>query len=71
MAAASDLEGISNYLRLHHPALAAPTIFRIYDVAKSLKRLPNEDAQGGSTALANWCWLPCLTSFYIPSARIP
>jgi len=46
MAAASDLEGISNYLRLHHPALAAPTIFRIYDAAKSLKRLPERGRSG-------------------------
>ena len=37
MAAADDLEGISNYLYLHYPSFAASTIHRLYDAAKSLR----------------------------------
>lgn len=40
MAAADDLEGIANYLWLHHPSFAASTIQRLYDAAKSLKAFP-------------------------------
>jgi plasmid stabilization system protein ParE len=41
MAAADDLEGIRNYLFLHHPSFAASTIQRLYDAAKSLKAHPH------------------------------
>ena len=40
MAAADDLEGIANYLWLHHPSFAASTLQRLYDAAKSLKAFP-------------------------------
>jgi plasmid stabilization system protein ParE len=40
MAAADDLEGISNYLHLYHPSFANSTIQRLYDAAKSLKAFP-------------------------------
>jgi plasmid stabilization system protein ParE len=40
MAAADDLEGISNYLYLHQPSFAASTIQRLYDAARSLKQFP-------------------------------
>jgi toxin ParE1/3/4 len=40
MAAADDLEGISNYLHLHHPSFANSTIQRLYDAARSLKQFP-------------------------------
>lgn len=40
MAAANDLEEISNYLYLHHPSFAASTIQRLYAAAKSLKEFP-------------------------------
>ena len=40
MAAADDLEEISNYLYLHHPSFAASTIQRLYNSAKSLKQFP-------------------------------
>jgi plasmid stabilization system protein ParE len=40
MAAADDLEGIANYLYLHHSAFAASTPQRLYDAAKSLKAFP-------------------------------
>lgn len=46
MAAASDLEEISNYLRLHYPLLAASPVLRIYDASKSLKRLPERGRPG-------------------------
>jgi len=41
MAAADDLEGISNYLYLLHPSFAAATIQRLYNAAKSLKTHPH------------------------------
>jgi plasmid stabilization system protein ParE len=40
MAAADDLEGVGNYLYLHHPSFAASTIQRLYASAKSLKQFP-------------------------------
>jgi len=40
MAAADDLEGIANYLYLHHPSFAASTLKRLYGAAKSLKSFP-------------------------------
>ena len=40
MAAADDLEGIANYLWLHHPSFAASTLQRLYDAARSLKAFP-------------------------------
>jgi toxin ParE1/3/4 len=40
IAAADDLEAISNYLYLHHPSFAASTIQRLYARAKSLKEFP-------------------------------
>jgi addiction module RelE/StbE family toxin len=46
MAAADDLEGISNYLYLHHPSFAASTIERLYSAAKSLKQLPHTGRAG-------------------------
>jgi toxin ParE1/3/4 len=45
-AAADDLEEIRNYLREHHPSLAQPTIRRLYDAARSLKRFPNRGRIG-------------------------
>jgi plasmid stabilization system protein ParE len=41
MAAADDLEGIANYLYLHHPTFATTTIQRLYNAAKSLRVFPN------------------------------
>jgi toxin ParE1/3/4 len=46
MAAADDLEGISNYLYLHHPSFAATTIHRLYDASKSLKAFPYLGREG-------------------------
>jgi plasmid stabilization system protein ParE len=40
MAAADDLEGIANYLWLHHPSFAASTIQRLYNAVKRLKSFP-------------------------------
>jgi addiction module RelE/StbE family toxin len=39
-AAANDLEEISNYLHLHHPSFAVPTVQRLYHSAQSLKAHP-------------------------------
>jgi len=36
-AAAEDLEGISDYLREHHPGLRQSTISSLYKAARSLK----------------------------------
>jgi len=49
MAAADDLEGISDYLHLHHPSFAASTIQRLYDAAKSLREFPNTGRGGKKT----------------------
>jgi plasmid stabilization system protein ParE len=46
MAAADDLEGISNYLYLRHPSFAASTIQRLYDAAKSLREFPHVGRAG-------------------------
>ena len=40
MAAAADLEGIADYLYLHHPSFARATIQKLYDAAKPLRTLP-------------------------------
>jgi len=45
-AAADDLEQIARYLKEHHPSLAASTIRRLYNSAKSLKRFPNRGRIG-------------------------
>ncbi|MGD0832096.1 MAG: type II toxin-antitoxin system RelE/ParE family toxin [Terracidiphilus sp.] len=39
-AAADDLEGIANFLWLHHPSFAGSTIQRLYDATKLLKTFP-------------------------------
>ena len=40
MAAADDLEGISDYLWLYHQSFAVSTLQRLYNAAKSLKAFP-------------------------------
>jgi addiction module RelE/StbE family toxin len=45
-AAADDLEGILNYLREHHPAMAQATVRRLYDAALSLKQFSNRGRIG-------------------------
>ena len=40
IAAANDLEEISNYLDQHHPPFAVPTIQRLYSSAQSLRAHP-------------------------------
>jgi toxin ParE1/3/4 len=40
LAAANDLEEMSNYLYLHYPSFAAGTIQRLYDSTRILKRFP-------------------------------
>jgi toxin ParE1/3/4 len=46
LAAVNDLEEISNYLHLHHPSFAIPTIQRLYDAVKSLKSHPHLGRSG-------------------------
>jgi toxin ParE1/3/4 len=46
LAAAEDLEGIANYLWLHHPSFAATTIQRLYAAVKSLKSFPYAGREG-------------------------
>jgi len=45
-AAASDLEEISNYLKLHHPSYWHPTIVRLYENIGLLKQFPNQGRPG-------------------------
>jgi toxin ParE1/3/4 len=40
LAAAGDLEQISDYLHRHHPAFAVSTVQRLYRSAQSLKKNP-------------------------------
>jgi addiction module RelE/StbE family toxin len=49
MAAADDLEGIANYLWLHHPSYASSTIQRLYDAAKRLKAFPYAGRAGSKS----------------------
>jgi plasmid stabilization system protein ParE len=49
MAAADDLEGIADYLWLHHPSLAASSIQRLYDAAKRLKAFPYAGRAGSKS----------------------
>lgn len=46
MAAANDLEEISNYLHTNHSAFARETIQRIYSAAISLKHFPEKGRLG-------------------------
>jgi toxin ParE1/3/4 len=46
MAAADDLEGIANFLYLHHLAFATSTLQRLYDAAKSLQQFPYSGRAG-------------------------
>lgn len=45
-AAADDLQGISDYLREHHPLFARTTIQKLYNAARSLKQFPNRGRIG-------------------------
>lgn len=49
-AAADDLEEIRDNLREHHPSLAQPTLRKLSDVARSLKRFPTADVLGSKKA---------------------
>jgi len=40
------LQAIGDYLREHHPSLAASTIRRLYDSARSLKKFPHRGRVG-------------------------
>jgi plasmid stabilization system protein ParE len=54
MAAADDLQEIADYLYLHHPSFAAPTIQRLYEAVKSLRKFPllgREGRIGGTREL--------------------
>jgi plasmid stabilization system protein ParE len=41
LPAADDLEGIKNYLQIHYPHFAKPTVRTIYQRVRSLKATPN------------------------------
>ncbi len=45
-AAADDLEHIGKYLQEHHPALAQPTVGKLYEAALSLKQFANRGRIG-------------------------
>jgi plasmid stabilization system protein ParE len=46
MAAADDLNGISDSPYLQHPSFASSTIQRLYDSTKSLKQFPFAGREG-------------------------
>ncbi|PWT98560.1 MAG: type II toxin-antitoxin system mRNA interferase toxin, RelE/StbE family [Terriglobia bacterium] len=45
-AAADDLEAIHDYLQKHYPASTKSTIHRLYDAARSLRRMPYRGRTG-------------------------
>jgi plasmid stabilization system protein ParE len=73
MAAADDLEGIANYLYLHHPGFAASTLQRLYDAAKSLKQFPYSGRAGMKTGTRELVLapLPYLMIYAVDDYSIP
>jgi plasmid stabilization system protein ParE len=47
--AADDLESIKNYLQLHYPHFAEPTVRTIYQRIRSLKTAPQRGRPGHRT----------------------
>jgi toxin ParE1/3/4 len=45
-SAVDDLEAIRDYLRANHPSFAQPTIQKLYQLARSLKRFPHRGRIG-------------------------
>lgn len=45
-AAAADLQGISDYLKQHHPHYRQPTLRKIYDTIRALKQSPYRGRPG-------------------------
>ena len=45
-AAAADLQGISDYLKEHHPHYRQPTMHKLYEAIRSLKEWPGRDRIG-------------------------
>jgi plasmid stabilization system protein ParE len=62
MAAADDLEGIANYLYLHHPGFASSTLQRLYLAAKSLKTFPLSGRAGSRDGTRELVLSPLPTS---------
>lgn len=46
LPAAEDLEAVKRYLERHYPHFAEPTVRRIYEEARSLKKWPNRGRPG-------------------------
>ena len=53
LAAANDLENISNYLHDQHSQIAQPTVRRLYAEIRDLSGFPSEAVQGVSPVPAN------------------
>jgi toxin ParE1/3/4 len=45
-AAAEDLEHIKDYLENRHPHLAQPTVLKLYDAIRSLKKMAGRGRRG-------------------------
>lgn len=45
-AAAVDLQNIRDYLEAHHPSFMEATVRRLYNAARSLKRMPDRGRLG-------------------------
>ena len=45
-AAAADLQGISDYLKEHHPTYRAPTMRKLYATIRDLKQWPGRGRPG-------------------------
>jgi len=46
LAAAADLEHISDYLQEHHPSFAQSTVRKLYEGIRSLKTMPHRGRAG-------------------------
>ena len=58
-AAAADLEHIGDYLKDHHPSYRLPTLRKLYELVRALKRWPESGRVGRVEGTReNCCFCP-------------
>jgi plasmid stabilization system protein ParE len=60
-AAAADLEQISEYLKQRHPHYREPTLRKLYDEIRDLKKWPDRGRPGVKRVPVSSCFHPCHT----------
>jgi toxin ParE1/3/4 len=72
LAAANDLEEISNYLNSRHPSFAASTIQRLYDSTRALKHFPFSGRIGKKPGTRELVFtpLPCMLVYSVSDEAI-